>query len=121
MSDFKAAILRGIPDELPSPPPVEEGVSRAPAREMLLDEDEKRLALRNALRYFPEKWHAVLAPEFARELAEWGRIYMHRFRPHYEMKARPIEDYPARSRTPRRSCSCCRTTWTAPWPSTPTS
>ncbi|MBC8423947.1 urocanate hydratase, partial [bacterium] len=86
----------GLPDALPEPPPTDPDVSRAPRRPMLLSADEKALALRNALRYFPARLHAELAPEFARELAETGRVYMHRFRPRYDMRARPIGDYPAR-------------------------
>ena len=95
-SDFQAQIRAGIPDALPEPPPADPDVSRAPRRPMLLSPDEKALALRNALRYFPARLHAELAPEFARELAETGRVYMHRFRPRYDMRARPIGDYPAR-------------------------
>ena len=95
-SDFQAQIRAGIPDALPEPPPTDPDVSRAPRRPMLLSADEKALALRNALRYFPARLHAELAPEFARELAETGRVYMHRFRPRYDMRARPIGDYPAR-------------------------
>jgi len=96
LSDFQAQIRAGIPDALPEPPPADPDVSRAPRRPMLLSPDEKALALRNALRYFPAHLHAELAPEFARELAETGRVYMHRFRPAYHMHARPIGDYPAR-------------------------
>jgi len=96
LSDFQAQIRAGLPDSLPAAPPVDPAVSRAPQRPMLLSPAEKELALRNALRYFPAHLHADLAPEFARELAEWGRIYMHRFRPPYQMHARPIGDYPAR-------------------------
>ncbi len=78
-------------------PSVAEGVDRAPARRQVLTAAEKRLALRNALRYFPQELHAELAPEFAEELATAGRIYMHRYRPsEYEMRARPIDDYPAK-------------------------
>ena len=95
-SDFQAQIRAGLPDALPEPPPTDPDVSRAPRRPMLLSADEKALALRNALRYFPARLHAELAPEFARELAETGRVYMHRFRPRYDMRARPIGDYPAR-------------------------
>ncbi|MCA9543933.1 MAG: hypothetical protein KC613_06065, partial [Myxococcales bacterium] len=94
---FADALREGIPDHLPSPPPEDLGVSRAPARADLLDRSEKALALRNALRYVPEHLHAELAPELAAELARWGRIYLHRYRPPYAMRARPIGDYPARS------------------------
>ncbi|MBN2358995.1 MAG: urocanate hydratase, partial [Deltaproteobacteria bacterium] len=94
--EFHDQIRRGIPSQLPPPPPEDAAVSRAPARTMLLGEAERQLALRNALRYFPPAWHSTLAPEFAAELRQRGRIYMYRFRPAYEMKARPIGDYPAR-------------------------
>jgi len=97
VSEFKDVVRQGIPAELPAPPPEDPAISRAPVRPMLLSPDEKRLALHNALRYFPSRLHAQLAPEFAGELARWGRIYMHRFRPHYSMYARPIGDYPART------------------------
>ncbi len=92
---FRQQIRQGIPAEMPAMPPFDPAISRAPRRPMLLDDAEKRLALRNALRYFPESWHAELAPEFAAELAEHGRIYMHRFRPTYDMTARPLDEYPA--------------------------
>ena len=99
MSDsFKTQIERGIPAEIPSMPAEPEGVSHAPKRRQVLTEDEKVLAIRNALRYFPKTWHERLAPEFAAELAEDGRIYMRRFRPAYDMYARPIDAYPARCR-----------------------
>lgn len=95
--DFRQLIRQGLPDAIPEMPPVDPAVPRAPRRPMLLSDAEKRLALRNALRYFPPEWHRELAPEFARELAELGRIYMHRFRPTYRMTARPLADYPART------------------------
>ncbi len=95
---FQEAVRQGIPAAIPDMPVENPGISRAPVRPMLLSEDEKRLALRNALRYFPAEMHARLAPEFADELARLGRIYMLRFRPTYAMKARPIEQYPARCR-----------------------
>ena len=94
---FKNAIEQGIPNELPELKPYDSSVSHAPNRAMALTSDEKKLALKNALRYFDKKHHAILAPEFAQELKDFGRIYMHRFRPDYAMKARPIGDYPARS------------------------
>jgi urocanate hydratase len=99
MTPFQQAILEGIPDQLPEPQPCDPGISRAPRRvvEGVLSPADKTLALRNALRYFPPAWHPVLAPEFAAELVQYGRIYMHRFRPAYPMHARPIEAYPARS------------------------
>ena len=88
----------GIPDKLPSPRPYDPNVNHAPRRKDILSPKEKRLALKNALRYFPEHLHAELAPEFARELETYGRIYMYRLRPDYEMYARPVDEYPARSR-----------------------
>lgn len=96
--EFKKDIQAGIPSPLPSPQPYDETVNHAPRRKDILTLAEKELALRNALRYFPQETHAELAPEFARELADYGRIYMYRLRPRYEMKARHIDDYPARSR-----------------------
>lgn len=95
--EFRDQITRGIPDFLPDPPPDEPGVSHPPARPRVLNEMERRLAVRNALRYFAPALHPALAPEFAHELAVDGRIYMRRFRPHYEMRARPIAEYPART------------------------
>ena len=97
MSDtFKETIALGIPETLPPMPPDEAGINHAPPRRQVLSEAERRLAVRNALRYFPVELHADLAPEFARELAEDGHIYMRRFRPTYAMHARPISEYPAR-------------------------
>lgn len=95
---FQAAIRQGIPSAIPEPPPEAPGIDRAPRRRPELTTAEKQLALANALRYFPREWHARLAPEFARELKADGHIYMRRFRPHYEMKARPIDHYPAKTR-----------------------
>ena len=96
-NEFKAAIRQGIPSTLPPAPAASEGGNPAPKRKAILSDEEKKLAVRNALRYFPEAWHGELAPEFAQELNELGRIYMHRFKPRYAMYARPISDYPARS------------------------
>ena len=94
---FKEEILAGIPqDALPEPKPYDPDINHAPRRKDILTKQEKELALRNALRYFPENFHAALAPEFAKELKEYGRIYMYRFRPDYKIYARPIEEYPAR-------------------------
>ncbi|MDQ7005968.1 MAG: urocanate hydratase [Acidobacteriota bacterium] len=93
---FRDEIARGLPASLPDPPPIDPAVDRAPARQPGLDAVGRRLALANALRYFPRAWHEALAPEFAAELEAWGHIYMHRFRPHYPMHARPIGAYPAR-------------------------
>ncbi len=96
--EFEQQIRLGIPSELPPARPYDTTVSHAPRRKAILTPEQERLALRNALRYFPAEWHAELAPEFARELRERGRIYMYRFRPTYEMFARPVDAYPARSR-----------------------
>lgn len=96
MNEFQKAIRAGIPAELPPKKEVDERINHAPRRKEILTEDEKVLALRNALRYFPEPLHKELLPEFADELARYGRIYMHRYRPDYPMHARPISDYPAR-------------------------
>jgi urocanate hydratase len=95
--DFKRAILEGIPDELPSARPFDPDVNHAPRRKDVLSPEEKKLALRNALRYFPPRHHPVLAREFARELRDYGRIYMYRFRPGYRICARNLEAYPHRS------------------------
>ncbi len=95
--EFRKEILTGIPDTLPPPAERDPSVSHAPRRRDILTPEEKKLALKNALRYFPERFHEVLAPEFASELARYGRIYMYRFRPHYRIYARPIGDYPHRS------------------------
>ena len=97
LQEFQADIRAGIPDYLPEPQAYDPEINHAPKRKDILTPDQKRLALRNALRYFPKKFHAVLAPEFAEELRAYGRIYMYRYRPRYEMKARPIGDYPHRS------------------------
>ena len=97
MLSFSESILAGIPTELPVHPGYDPAVSHAPNRKDILNSDEKKLALRNALRYFEPRHHAVLAAEFAEELSHYGRIYMYRFRPTYAMKARPIHEYPAQS------------------------
>ncbi len=94
--DFSNQILQGIPDALPAPKPYPANANRAPLRKDVLSADEKKLAIRNALRYFPAEWHGVLAPEFAHELKTYGRIYMYRFKPDYEIYARPISEYPAK-------------------------
>ena len=98
MNKFQEEILAGIPDVLPAPKPYDPSINHAPKRKDILTHEEKILALKNALRYFPARHHAVLAPEFAEELERYGRIYMYRFRPDYEMYARPIDEYPAKSR-----------------------
>lgn len=95
--EFKAAIRAGIPDVLPEPREYDKDVNHAPKRKEILTEEEKKLALRNALRYFPKKFHKTLAPEFAAELRDYGRIYMYRFRPTYDMYARCIDEYPHKS------------------------
>ncbi len=92
---FRRQVSHGIPDSIPPFPPDLPGVNHAPSRPDVLTKEEKKLALKNALRYFPKRWHSKLAPEFAAELKNDGRIYMRRFRPDYEMKARPISEYPA--------------------------
>ena len=96
--DFKKQILLGIPDELPARKEYDRNVNHAPVRESVLTPEEKKLALRNALRYFDKKFHEELITEFKYELEEYGRIYMYRFRPDYEMYARQIEDYPHKSK-----------------------
>lgn len=92
--EFMADIRAGIPNTLPDPQPYDHTVNHAPKRKDILTPEEKKLALRNALRYFPKKFHATLAPEFLDELKTYGRIYMYRFRPTYDMHARPIDEYP---------------------------
>lgn len=99
MDKFQEEILAGISqDRLPEPKPYDKTINHAPKRKDILTAEEKVLALKNALRYFPAKFHAELAPEFAKELKDYGRIYMYRFRPSYDMYARPIDEYPCRSR-----------------------
>jgi urocanate hydratase len=94
---FKEQIQQGIPADLPPRKPYETEINHAPKRKEILSDDEKKLALRNALRYFDKQHHAVLAKEFLEELNTYGRIYMYRFRPDYDIKARPISDYPGNS------------------------
>ncbi len=96
LSEFQDCIVQGIPEELPPVQSFDESVNHAPIRKDILNKEEKKLAIRNALRYFDRKFHAVLAPEFANELKKFGRIYMYRFRPVYPMHARPIGEYPCR-------------------------
>ena len=95
---FKKAILEGIPDTLPETKPYDLEVNHAPKRKKILTDEEVKLALKNALRYFKPKHHAELIKEFKNELNEFGRIYMYRFRPVYDMYARPIDNYPAKSK-----------------------
>ena len=98
LEEFRADIRAGIPDILPEPKPYDTSINHAPRRKDILTPAEKELALRNALRYFPAKHHALLAKEFAEELRRYGRIYMYRLRPDYDMHARPIDEYPAKCR-----------------------
>ncbi|MBQ4183626.1 MAG: urocanate hydratase [Bacteroidales bacterium] len=95
---FQKEILAGIPAELPEEKPYDKEINHAPKRKDILTKEQKVLALKNALRYFPAKFHETLAKEFAEELERYGRIYMYRFRPSYEIYARPIDEYPAKSR-----------------------
>ena len=94
--NFRDQIKQGIPSELPQAKTYPQGVNRAPKRKDILTAEEKQLAVRNALRYFPKEWHQELAVEFAQELKDFGRIYMYRFKPSYELKARSVSDYPAK-------------------------
>ncbi|MFY7814751.1 MAG: urocanate hydratase [Chryseobacterium taeanense] len=94
---FQEQIQQGIPSQLPQPKPYETNINHAPKRKEILGEEEKKLALKNALRYFEPQFHAELLPEFREELENYGRIYMYRFRPDYEMKARSISEYPGKS------------------------
>jgi urocanate hydratase len=94
---FKQQILQGIPNTLPQKRAYPNGVNRAPKRKDILSKEEKQLAIRNALRYFPKDWHKELVTEFAQELKDFGRIYMYRFKPTYDFYARPITEYPAKS------------------------
>ncbi|GAB5565346.1 MAG: urocanate hydratase [Winogradskyella sp.] len=95
---FKDQILQGIPNELPQPKVYDSKINHAPKRKDILSIEEKKLALQNALRYFDKKHHSILLPEFKEELDTYGRIYMYRFRPDYKMYARPIDEYPAKSK-----------------------
>ena len=98
LNEFQKDILGGIPDELPAPKEYDKSINHAPKRKDILTDREKALAIKNALRYFPKKHHEILVKEFAEELRKYGRIYMYRFRPDYEMYARPIDQYPAKCR-----------------------
>jgi len=97
--EFKRLVTEGIPSELPAPKTYDRNINHAPKRKDILNIAEKHLAIKNALRYFPERFHEILAKEFADELATYGRIYMHRFRPDYEIKAHHIDDYPYKTRS----------------------
>jgi len=94
---FKAQIIQGIPEILPPKKEYVSDANHAPKRKDVLSSAEKKLAIRNALRYFPKAWHKELIPDFKAELQEFGRIYMHRFKPHYKMYARPISAYPSQT------------------------
>ena len=98
VEEFQSRILQGIPEELPVAKEIDTTINHAPKRKDILNAEEKKLAVRNALRYFPKKHHKFLATEFAAELKTYGRIYMFRFRPDYEIKARKFSDYPHKSK-----------------------
>ena len=98
VTEFQKTILQGIPDQLPGPKPYDPGINHAPKRKEILTKEEKKLAVKNALRYFPEKHHRLLAKEFAEELETYGRIYIYRFRPDYKIHARSISEFPHRSK-----------------------
>ena len=98
IDDFQKAILEGIPSSLPPRKEYDSKINHAPKRKDILDANEKKLALKNALRYFDKKFHAELIPEFKEELETYGRIYMYRFRPDYKIHARSINDYPHKSK-----------------------
>ena len=97
-SDFKNSILEGIPNKIPESKTFDNNINRAPLRKKILNSEEKKLALKNALRYFPKSMHEQLASEFLEELHKYGRIYMYRFKPKYEIKARHINDFPYKSK-----------------------
>jgi len=97
MNDFKQIVLQGIPNELPAAKKYDPSINHAPKRKDILNKEEKKLAIKNALRYFDTKHHAILSKEFAEELLTYGRIYMYRFRPDYKIYARPIHDFPFQS------------------------
>lgn len=98
LTDFQAQLVRGIPENLPSKKEYPKTGNPAPKRKDILSKEEKKLAVQNALRYFPKAWHAELAKEFASELNNYGRIYMHRFKPDYKIYARPISEYAAKTK-----------------------
>lgn len=97
-SEFQKSIIEGIPDHLPKPRPYDRNISHAPKRKDILNKGEKKLAIKNALRYFGKNHHVILAPEFKKELEEYGRIYMYRFRPDYKIYARSINEFPHKSK-----------------------
>ena len=96
IATFRSEILEGVPAQIPAKKQPEKGINNAPKRKQLLSSEEKKLALQNALRYFPKHQHAELAKDFLEELNTFGRIYMYRYRPDYKMYARPISDYPGK-------------------------
>ena len=98
MTDIKQDILQGIPTQLPPKKEFDTSISHAPKRKDILTTLEKKLAIKNALRYFPENLHSKLAQEFADELKKYGRIYMYRYRPDYEIKSRHFEKFPHKSK-----------------------
>lgn len=98
VTSFAEQILEGIPEQLPTPRPYDNAINHAPIRKDILNAEEKKLALKNALRYFDKKHHEILIEEFRSELETYGRIYMYRFRPDYKIYARPINQYPAKSK-----------------------
>lgn len=98
LKHFRELVVQGIPAQLPPPAIYDNEISHAPKRKDILTREEKVLALKNALRYFPKEHHKVLSAEFARELEKYGRIYMYRFRPDYPITARSIDDFPHKSR-----------------------
>ncbi|MCB0822394.1 MAG: urocanate hydratase, partial [Bacteroidales bacterium] len=98
LTDFQKAVLEGIPSNLPEPKPFDPNINHAPKRKDILSTVDKKLALKNALRYFDPKFHEILAPEFKQELEDFGRIYMYRFRPDYPISARSIEEFPYQSK-----------------------
>ncbi|MFW5725582.1 MAG: urocanate hydratase [Bacteroidota bacterium] len=98
LEEFRQSILQGIPDELPDPKPYDADLNHAPRRKDILSREEKKLAVKNALRYFHPRHHMVLAAEFAQELKDYGRIYMYRFRPGYKISSRRLEDFPHKSK-----------------------
>lgn len=98
LEKFRKLVLEGIPENLPELKPYDSSINHAPKRKDILSAQEKKLAVKNALRYFPEKFHKTLAKEFADELNQFGRIYMYRFKPDYEIKARPVDDFPHKSK-----------------------
>ena len=105
MTDFQKDILAGIPDPLPAPKAYDPNANHAPKRKDILTDEEKKLALANALRYFPAKHHAELAPEFLEELKTYGRIYMYRLHPTYHQDLLSQTTYPS-SRSDQASCAC---------------